>query len=168
MVTGATDGTVAVWRLTGPALETVVPDSHQSGVNCLSMSCGSDGVVNFVSGGDDQAVTYSTWSPVTGQCQTVSSTLHAAAVRGVHLDGEYAVSAGADQRVILWHAGAELCALSMVVVEVADLSTLCVSGVLNDGSRLCVVAGLGLATIRWWGEELTKEIVNPLKKAKSK
>ena len=60
MISGATDGTVAVWRLSGDdlstaQLDTLVQGCHQSGVNCLSMSCCGSEIV-FASGGDDEAV----------------------------------------------------------------------------------------------------------------
>jgi hypothetical protein len=77
-------------------------------------------------------------------------TLHTAAVRGVKLVGEYAVSTGADQRLALWTLqGNNLVLLHMMCIEVADISTLEVSELLEDGSRFVVVAGVGMATIQW-------------------
>ena len=80
----------------------------------------------------------------------IKGTLHAAAVRGVKLSGGFVLSAGCDQRVILWQTSVdELVMLAMVCVEVADVSTLEISPVLEDNSRLCVVAGVGMTVLRW-------------------
>ena len=59
---GATDGSVAVWDLTGSEagrrLEPVLALSavHQSGVNALSVACSGAGRLLLLTGGDDQAL----------------------------------------------------------------------------------------------------------------
>lgn len=60
MLTGCTDGTIAVWNmrtthLDDVELELLVPQCHQSGVNSISVQHDSS-TLQFVSGGDDQAV----------------------------------------------------------------------------------------------------------------
>ena len=62
---GATDGSLAVWDLSGVALAAAagqlhpllaIPGAHQSGVNAISAACSGDGPLLLLSGGDDQAL----------------------------------------------------------------------------------------------------------------
>ncbi|XP_019059747.1 PREDICTED: WD repeat-containing protein 6 isoform X2 [Tarenaya hassleriana] len=110
----------------------VVRRAHQSGVNCLHVSCsrssqshGNCFSFDVISGGDDQALHYLSFDIFdsgkksetmmhTGQNQICSYRLrlidhgvmtsaHSSAVKGVWMDGNWVFSTGLDQRIRCWH-----------------------------------------------------------------
>lgn len=113
---GSTDGSICLWRLDdshniAPAF--VIERAHQSGVNALGITRGTnENTLMVVSGGDDQTLRAQEFrlegervSPLRiASCEFA----HSSALRSLWTDGGRIVSTSVDQRVRLWNVSTDL------------------------------------------------------------
>ena len=162
---GGTDGSIALWLLDdseniAPAF--VIERAHQSGVNALCITRGTnDDTLVVVSGGDDQTLRVQEFRVAGGSVspQRVASFefAHSSAIRSLWTDGGRIISTSVDQRVRLWDIATgydDLCieqrggALTQAP-EPEDIDVL----PLTDGAPTLVVAGRGfeIFDVTTWG-----------------
>ena len=159
LVTGTTGGHLSVWTLSEDRLgmETEVK-VHQSGVNCLDLRRSGD-AWDVVSGGDDTSLVLSRYScgQITVIWRSDLSCGHTTQLTGLRMVGDYIVTSGVDQRLILWRhsrteAGERVSWVRSKCVSVADVSSLDL--VAEDTPRLGVVlVGVGMERINIIKEE---------------
>ena len=159
LVTGTTGGHLSVWTLSEDRLgmETEVK-VHQSGVNCLDLRRSGD-AWDVVSGGDDTSLVLSRYScgQITVIWRSDLSCGHTTQLTGLRMVGDFIVTSGVDQRLILWRhsrteAGERVSWVRSKCVSVADVSSLDL--VAEDTPRLGVVlVGVGMERINIIKEE---------------
>ena len=154
LVTTDTGGQLTVWSRADLSVTGQVRP-HQSGVNCLELRRDSHHSWLVVTGGDDTSLVVTRYQELQdlqdqGRTQldiiwrSDSGAGHTTQLTGLRLVGDLLVSAGVDQRLVVWSLarGGGLTWLASKCVSVADISGL---DCWQEGGRLhCVLAGVGL------------------------
>lgn len=144
VVTGASDGHVAVWELCEGGLESRGRvQVHQNGIKDWAVLPGSPGV-RFVTGGDDNALGLVAWD---GESLLVVDFVPSAAsstVTGVAMvDGSHVATTGADQMVRVWEVDTGLREIAAAYTTVAD------TGCIAYHDKTVYVGGAGLSLWGW-------------------
>ena len=151
LVTTNTGGEITVWSRAELRV-TCRARPHQSGVNCLDLRREGEHSWLLVTGGDDTSLVVTSYQEQHHHQETKLDMVwrsegragHTTQLTGLRLVGELLLSAGVDQRLVVWRlsSGGGLTWLASKCVSVADISQL---DCWQEGGQLhCVVAGVGL------------------------
>ena len=152
LVTTNTAGHISVWSRPELTVRAQVRP-HQSGVNCLDLRREAQHSWLLVTGGDDTSLVVTRYQEDHQGTQldviwrSDSRAGHTTQLTGLRVVGDLVVTAGVDQRLVVWRLsregeGSSLTWLGSKCVSVADISQLdCWE---EAGHLHCVVAGVGL------------------------
>ena len=146
VVTSSTGGDLTVWATAGLSV-VVETRAHQSGVNCLEVRREAEDCWLLVTGGDDTSLAITRYQDnrLDVVWRSDSRAGHTTQVTGLRMVGDLVMSAGVDQRLIVWRLSSErdkeLSWHSSKVLGVADISDM---DCWQEEEQLhCVVVGVG-------------------------
>ena len=145
VVTSSTGGDISVNTKTD-LIQTAEAKVHQSGVNCLEVKRETEDYWVLVTGGDDTSLVVTIYqdSKLDVVWRSDRRAGHTTQITALRLVGDLVLSAGVDQRLMVWKLSSDgkLVWQSSKVVSVADISDM---DCWQQGEDLhCVLVGVGL------------------------